>query len=189
MIAQKIVITGGPGTGKTSIINALEQDGFFCFHEVIRTMTLEAKKETNPNSQVSNPLAFANDPFLFNKKLLEARIQQHIEGDSIKKNVLFYDRGVPDVLAYMDYFKQEYTKTFIDACKTHQYQKIFILPPWEEIYISDNERLESFDEAIEIHNHLEITYKLFDYDVIFVPLGSVEERKNFILNQIKKDSA
>jgi predicted ATPase len=33
------------------------------------------------------------------------------------------------------------------ACREHTYSKIFILPPWEEIYISDHERYENFEQA------------------------------------------
>ena len=41
---QKIVLIGGPGTGKTSVLNALIQKGFFCMPEVSREVTLESKR-------------------------------------------------------------------------------------------------------------------------------------------------
>ena len=42
---QKIVLIGGPGTGKTSVLNALKEKGFYCFDEVSREVTLKAQKE------------------------------------------------------------------------------------------------------------------------------------------------
>ncbi len=59
------------------------------------------------------------------------------------------------------------------------------MPPWEEIYISDNERYENFEQALAIHNHLERTYKNLNYPIIEVPTGTVEERADFILKCIK----
>ena len=59
------------------------------------------------------------------------------------------------------------------------------MPPWEEIYISDNERYENFEQALAIHNHLERTYKKLSYPIIEVPIGTVEERADFILNYLK----
>ena len=41
---KKIVITGGPGSGKTSLIDFLEENGYQCQHEISRQVTLEAKK-------------------------------------------------------------------------------------------------------------------------------------------------
>jgi predicted ATPase len=58
------------------------------------------------------------------------------------------------------------------------------MPPWEEIYISDNERYENFEQALAIHNHLEKTYKKLNYSIIEVPIGSINERTDFILNKI-----
>lgn len=182
---QKIVITGAPGTGKTSVINKLEKDNFFCLHEIIRTMTLEAKEKGNPSAFKSNPLTFVSDPMEFNKKILKGRIDQFIKSNEIGEPLIFFDRAIPDVLAYMDFFNQKYDSKFIKACKIHTYDKVFLLPPWEDIYISDNERLESYEEAKQIHFHLENTYKNFGYDLIEVPFGAVNERVNFILNAIK----
>jgi len=181
---QKIVITGAPGTGKTSIIKKLEENDFFCYHEIIRDFTLEAKKDSTSDDFMSNPLTFVKDPFEFNIKILKGRIEQYMASKENKRELLFFDRAIPDVLAYMDFFKQEYNDTFIKACKEHIYSTIFLLPPWREIYVSDNERLESFEEAKQIHYYLEKTYRNYGYKIELVPFGTVQERVDFILNTI-----
>lgn len=184
---KKIVITGGPGTGKSSIIHALEASGFFCFHEVIRNMTLIAKNEGDPARFVSNPLAFVSDPLPFNRRILEQRMQHFQEGGSLREPVVFYDRGMPDVLAYMDYFSQDYARDFIGSCTAHRYDKVLVLPPWEAIYISDNERMESFEESLQIHKYLLDTYRRFGYNPVTVPQGTVSERTSYILDDLRQE--
>ena len=55
---------------------------------------------------------------------------------------------------------------FTSDCHEHRYDRVIVLPPWEEIYITDHERLETFQEAKEIHRFLEDTYAGFKYDSI-----------------------
>jgi predicted ATPase len=181
---KRIVITGAPGTGKTSIIKALEASGFFCFHEFIRSMTLHAKNEQHPDSVLGNPIAFVSDSKQFNKQLLEGRRKQYEDGQKQEKPQVFYDRGMPDVLAYMDYFDQAYEADFLSACNQHNYDGVFLLPPWEEIYVQDNERLETYKQATEIHEHLKNTYTSLGYEINEVPFGTVAERLAFIKNHL-----
>ncbi len=181
---KRIVITGGPGTGKTSVIRVLEQKGYFCFHEVIRDLTLEAKRNGDPSTIHSNPLTFVDDPFRFNLFLLESRLDHFRAGEELDHPVVFYDRGLPDVLAYMRYFDQEYPGEFISYCERHKYDQVVVLPPWEDIYTQDEERLESFDQALEIHQELVNTYSDFSYHTLSVPKGTVEERAEYIINQV-----
>ncbi|MFT5738365.1 MAG: putative ATPase [Maribacter sp.] len=181
---KRIVITGAPGTGKTTIIKALETSGFYCFHEFIRNMTLEAKNEQHPDSVLGNPIAFVSDSKQFNLQLLEGRRKQYDDGNKQEKAQVFYDRGMPDVLAYMDYFDQSYEADFLNACKKHNYDSVFLLPPWEAIYVQDNERLETYIQATEIHEHLKNTYASLGYVTNEVPFGSVAERLAFIKNHL-----
>lgn len=178
------MITGSPGTGKTSIINTLKKKDFYCFDEIIRSLTLESKKEVDEASHISNPITFAKDPMDFNTRLLNGRIEQFKHANTLNINLSFFDRGIPDVLAYMDYFNQEYGDLFIEACEKHNYSTVFLLPPWEAIYKTDSERFETFEEAVKIHGYLINIYKNFGYYIIEVPFGSVEERTNFIINSI-----
>ncbi|WP_047245458.1 AAA family ATPase [Maribacter thermophilus] len=179
---KRIVITGAPGTGKTSVIKSLENSGFFCFHEIIRTMTLEAIENEEADVLQNNPIDFVSDAASFNQKLLKGRLDQFKQATTLQKDIVFYDRGVPDVLAYMDYFEQSYGTDFLNACKANRYDKVFLLPPWKEIYKQDNERLESYSQAVDLHIHLEKTYNSFGYEIIEVPFGTVEERLKYILN-------
>ncbi|NAS30365.1 AAA family ATPase [Flavobacteriaceae bacterium R38] len=184
MSTRKIVITGGPGTGKTAVISTLESAGYFCFEEVIRDMTKKAKAEEKSSIFASNPIVSVEDPLSFNIQILEGRIQQFLNAPKQCKKPVFYDRGIPDVLAYMDFFAQEYGQKFTEACENHRYEKVFILPPWKEIFTSDNERFESFDQTVGIHHSLEKIYRLFGYDPISVPFGSIHERIHFILDHL-----
>lgn len=175
---QKIVLTGGPGTGKSTIIEELIKRNFICMKEISREITLNARK--NGTEQL-----FLTKPLLFSELLLEGRVNQFIEAEKTNENFVFFDRGIPDVHAYMNYISIDYPKTYVTKSKLHRYDYVFLMPPWKEIYISDNERYENFEQALAIHNHLERTYKDLNYRVIEVPIGTIDARTNFILDHIK----
>lgn len=177
MKTKKIVITGGPGTGKTSLIRVLEENGHLCLHEISRQITLDAQKKGI--SQL-----FLEKPLLFSEMLLAGRIKQHKEAEKSDTDLIFLDRGIPDVVAYMDYFGNEYPPLFNDACKEHPYDLVFLLPPWKEIYVSDNERYESYEQAVSIHGHLKESYRRSGYEPIEVPTDTIEKRLSFILEQL-----
>lgn len=178
MKVQRIVISGGPGSGKTTIIDHLAEMGYNIMPEISRQVTLEAKEEGTDQ-------LFLTDPLLFSEKLLEGRIRQYKEGEKYKGLHLFYDRGIPDVNAYMDYIGTNYPEHFQYACESHVYDEVFLLPPWESIYIKDNERYESYNQAKLIYDFLYRKYAALGYYIHNVPEGSLEERSAYILDVLK----
>ena len=172
-----IVIIGGPGTGKSTIINQLTSLGHCCYPEISRQVTAEAKK-------LGIDQLFLEDPLLFSQKLLEGRIKQFNDAQEEAHPVVFIDRGVPDVVAYMNFIGDDHPPHFEEACVTCTYSKIFMLPPWEEIYESDGERYENYEQAQQIYLHLKETYQNYGYELIEVPKDTVDNRILFILDRI-----
>lgn len=177
MSAKKIVITGGPGTGKSTIINELTQRGYTCMKEISREVTLAAQKEGIDQLFLSKPL-------LFSDLLLKGRLEQFNTSKSINTETVFFDRAIPDVLGYMDYIGDTYPEDFVEIAKANIYDVVFILKPWKAIYKSDNERYESFEQAEIIYHHLLKVYTTFNYQPINVPFGSVKERTDFVLHTL-----
>lgn len=182
---KRIVITGGPATGKTAIIDYLISKGYPCFEEVIRQLTLAAQNAGDIIESHSNPIALVSDSKKFNTTLINLRVDDYLAAKNIDHPLCFYDRGVPDVVAYMSYFKQTIGPEFIAICKKHPYDYMFLLPPWPAIYTDDNERFETYEEATEIYHYLKNTYKDFGHTVLEVPFGIVKDRANYILNCLK----
>jgi predicted ATPase len=177
-VSQKIiVITGAPSSGKTTLINELKNKSYHCFEEISRAITLEAQK--NGIDQL-----FLHQPLLFSDMLLEGRTNQLMEAQKLNKNIVFLDRGIPDIIAYMDYVNETYPDSYIKYCQENRYHKVFLLPPWKEIYTTDEARYESYEEAEKIHYFLLETYHKFNYEVIIIPPGTVQERANFIFNHL-----
>lgn len=180
----KVVISGGPGTGKTSLIETLQNQGYDCSPEIIRLLTDELKKNTHPQDQQTNPLVFSEDPLQFNTLLLEGRSAQFHDAGRTTSPLHFFDRSVIDVLAYMDYFDQQYPESFVAAANDLRYDQVFLLPPWKDIYVQDNERMESFEEAVKIHESLVASYREYNYSPFLVPFGTLEERMDFVLRNL-----
>ena len=178
MVQKKIkVIIGGPGTGKTSIIDELKARGYCCYPEISREVTMEAKKQGIDQ-------LFLEQPLLFSELLLEGRKNQYLKALNEPHEVVFIDRGIPDVLAYMHYIGDSYPSFFDAACRENIYSEVYILPPWKEIYVSDEARYENYEQSELIHNHLVETYTKYGYNLIEVPKDSLDNRILFILDKI-----
>ena len=178
-MSKKILITGGPGTGKTALINELISEGFICFEEKSREITNSYKKKGVDQ-------LFLSEPLLFSELLLNSRINQYLESSNLKNEEVFFDRGIPDVIAYLDFKEMKYGEKFLNACKKYKYDLVFMLRPWEEIYINDNQRYESYEELVKIDNFIYNTYTNLNYKIIEIPKTSIKNRLEFILKMINK---
>jgi len=177
---RRIVITGGPGSGKTTVIEELKRRGIATMPEISREVIREAK------AQGIDQL-FLEDPILFSRKLIEGRIRQYNEAAGLPDKIVFFDRGIPDVTAYLRYSRTPIPADLTEATEKYRYdQPVFIMPPWEEIYTTDFERYESFNQAQLIHNKLVNMYMELGYFIIFVPFGTVKKRADFILDVVDK---
>ena len=106
---KKIVISGGPGSGKTTLVNLLRVKGYECMDEFSRTIIKRAQKHGENNFFKSQPLEFS-------KEVWNGRKEQYKNSkpssSKTQKSYVFFDRGLHDVLAYMDCLGVTY-----DTCK------------------------------------------------------------------------
>lgn len=80
---KKIVLIGGPGTGKSTVLNALEELAYPCMHEISREVTLEARKKGIEQ-------LFLTKPLLFSESLLLGREGQFKDSLKIKSDYVFF---------------------------------------------------------------------------------------------------
>ena len=172
---QRVIITGGPGTGKSTIIDLLEQKGYPCHREVSRAVIKEQLEKGSDLLPWSDLPGFSNTVF-------EGQTSQY--HSAIEGAINFFDRGLPDVIAYLrkDLLPTEALDDLVHHYPYHH--EIFITPPWEEIYQTDEERREDFKTMQAIHNSLVETYEQFGYTVVEIPKLQSHERVNFILNRL-----
>jgi predicted ATPase len=168
---NRYVLTGSPGSGKTTLLQALQSEYITCFEEVFRVLFLKAK-----DNGVDSP--FQDEPLALSEEIIKGRIAD-FNAVAVSK-IHLYDRGIHDAIAYLDGIKVEIPKHFIEIGQSHIYDKVFILPPWQEIFANDEERIENFDETEAIHNELIRTYTAYGMDPIVVPKLSVEKRVSFL---------
>lgn len=174
---QKVVITGGPGTGKSSVIAALENQ-YTCMQEVSRSVTRDAQ------SRGIDQL-FLHDPLIFSELLLKERINQYELAEEFADQTIFFDRGIPDIMGYLDYLGVEYPEQFRRESWQRRYDHIFMMPPWKNIYQTDSERYETFEQSLLIFEKLKSTYYGLEYPFEIIPEASVDNRIEFILNAIE----
>ena len=167
---KRIVITGGPCSGKTSIIEELKENGYHCFDEVSREIIQSMNIKT----------AFKSVDF--EETVFGKRKTDYLNAP---QGTSFFDRSMLDNIAYLKKNKHHTPNHFIEDCKSHRYYtRVFITTPWKEIYHKDNERLEDFEEAIRIFEALKEVYTQFNYNLIELPQLTNKERIAFIFNKI-----
>lgn len=173
------VITGGPGAGKTTLLNALFSLGYKTVAETAREI-IRREMET-----CGEGLPWKNRE-LYTRLMLEGSVKGYL--DAYRSNngcVTFFDRGIPDTFCYAGMVGTGIPGETESGALQYRYNRnVFILPPWKEIYETDNERKQDWDEAVITYEKMKETYEKYGYTVIEVPLGNVEARASFVAGSI-----
>ncbi|HEY4514702.1 MAG TPA: ATP-binding protein [Candidatus Paceibacterota bacterium] len=166
---RKYVLTGGPGIGKTTLIDLLAMRGYRIVPEAARMIIKEEKLKG------SNILP-SGDLEEFQRLVAERQIELEERSDAKE---IFCDRGIIDGYAYCKIGNVPIPKQIIDMGK-NRYDKVFLLSPLSQ-YNNDDIRIEHSTVAEDIHRTIASAYLEFGYHIIHVPVLSPEERVNYIL--------
>lgn len=171
------IITGGPGSGKTAIIEALQDRGFLTVNEAARQIIQE-------QVNIGGDALHWQDQAKFRDLMLSRSIytfEQCLE----KEQPVFFDRGIPELVGYCQVIKTEVPGYLHNAVKLFRYNpKVFIAPPWQEIYRQDKERKQTWQEAVDVYQAVAGSYTQAGYQLVEVPKGLLSARVEFVLGWI-----
>ncbi len=170
-----IIVTGGPGAGKTTLIQALSERGFATFQESSRELIEQQSKLKDGILPWDNMSGFT---------ALCLEIMSEQKSIASQHSIAFLDRAIPDICGYLKGAGIEPDENYIQASKGY-FNKVFVCRPHKEIYVQDDVRPYPFEEAVNIHCGLVETYQQLGYECIDVPFMEIEERVEFVLNAIE----
>lgn len=173
----RIVLTGGPGSGKTTLIHALAGRGFAVEPEAGRAV-IQAQQAVGGDA-----LPWA-DRARFAEAMLDSDIAAHARHEGATEPV-FFDRGIPDVVGYLDLCGLPVPARLDKAAWTLRYRTtVFIAPFWPGIFVQDAERRQDPDEARRTYEAMARVYPAHGYDLVELPLADVEARVAFVLERL-----
>lgn len=172
-----IVITGGPGSGKTTLIEALAKRGHAVRPEAGRAIIRDQQAIGGEGLPWKNRALFA-------ELMLAADLRSYDEARRLDGEV-FFDRGLPDIAGYLTLCGLPVPPHVEAASRRFRYRRtVFIAPPWPDIFGQDAERKQDFTEAERTCAVMARTYPRYGYDLVELPLASVESRLDFILQRL-----
>ena len=173
------VLTGGPGSGKSSLIDALERLGY--------PRSVEAGRGIIQDQVNIGGLALPwADRALFAELMLSWEMRNyHLAQEHT--GTVFFDRCVLDVAGYLRLSELPVPQHVLKAAAEFRYnRRVFVAPPWKDIFHADQERKQDFAEAIRTYEALTATYKEFGYELVELPRVSVENRVQFVLSRVPR---
>jgi predicted ATPase len=158
----RYILTGGPGAGKSTLLQALSDAGIATQQESGRAIIREQQQ------QGGNALPWA-DRLAFAMLMLERDIDGWERHAGATAPVLF-DRGIPDSLGYLQLCGLAAPAEMRQAVSDCRYApRVFFAPPWRDIYRQDDERRQSWDEAVATARVMLRLYRASGYQVVVVP--------------------
>jgi predicted ATPase len=171
-----LVITGPPGSGKTPIVRELVASGFTGVAEPAREVIAEQRAIGGDGVYDKNPQSFLD--LMLSRAVADFRRMCRAPGP------VFFDRGIPDLIGYAELFGLDASDA-ANAAAVHRYNdRVFVLPSWSEIYVTDSERRMTFEAAEAFGKRVRRIYVELGYSIVDVPCDPVVARARFILDSL-----
>lgn len=178
---MRIVITGGSFSGKTTVLNYLEKEGYAVLPDVGLLVMEELNKKLGIEEQrkfrVQNPGEFY---------ALIARKQFELEKKFLGNGeVSFFDRGMHDWVAFCRLAGVHVPGEILKLVSKVKYDFVFVFETLSSFEPRrDTGRLLTRSDSLKIRDLIQKTYEENGYKVIYVKEDSVENRIKFVKDKL-----
>ena len=172
--SRKYIITGAPGTGKTTLLEALKFEGYLCMDEISRKVIQSQQQGRSDGTPWQNLSKFT--------ELVYLEFVDKLNGNP---EAIFTDRSPLDLIAY-HLLEGKPVPSFLDDLSYHEkfHRKVFFAPVWKEIFEQDEQRQQTFEYGVELETVLLETYREKNFEVVMIPKETVPLRVNFVQESI-----
>lgn len=172
-----IIISGCSGGGKSTLLSELQQRGHAVVAEPGRRVLREEMRDGGQALPWDDKVGFLH-------RILAVALKDHEEATRECHERVFFDRGFIDAAEALEALTGEPLLSRLS--QSHRYHKrVFLAPPWPEIYVQDAERRHGFDAALREFERLQRAYPSLGYEVLLLPKVSVAERADFVLETLR----
>ncbi len=168
----RFVLTGAPGTGKTTLLKAFTDAGYWTVEEFARQVIRRQREEERVLIGDADPLVFLNE-------------MQQVALDGLRlspetSDPIIHDRGIPDLIAFATWYELP-TDEIRDLGRQYRYaDPILMCPLWPGIFINDEDRKLTLSEADRFDRLLRDAYEELGYSLLEVPFADPPERLRFV---------
>ena len=171
------VITGCSGGGKSTLIEALRSRGYQCVDEVGRQIVQQQMRIGGDGTPWQDLVKF--------RELLLSHYMTVFEQVTERTQPVFFDRSLVECVGYSRLVNVPTLQHHRAAARIYRYaRKVFVTPPWKEIFRRDEERRHTFEDALAEYELTLQIYPELGYNLIEIPKAPVPERVEFVLPQL-----
>jgi predicted ATPase len=184
----RYILTGGPGVGKTSILNALANLNYSVISEAATDIISQEQTLGIERPQLQPG---------FDDKVIELQRRRQQEAVSSKASVVFFDRSPVDVEAYAKGFSGQASSTIAEEVTSivdqRYYDTMVFLIEKLPFVTKDGIRYEDLEQSMQIEAWIKEQYLKYSYKLIPIPakadledstLLTPEERAKIIIKLI-----
>lgn len=164
-----LLITGAPGSGKSTLVGALANLGW-------HTIDDPGREEFSAQLEAGiSPRDARLDYMAFQQKVLTRAISK-IKATPTHQTV-FFDYGVAEALAFMKIAGLAWTAPFVEAAASVQFKRVFLLEPIDLVEDNlDPIRTENYQTRLKLEKMIAEIYESLSLPPIHIPANSLEFR-------------
>ncbi len=170
-----VMISGCSGGGKSTLLSELARRGYAVVAEPGRRIIAEARAGDASTLPWVDAAAFA-------RRALEVSINDF----EAARGPTFFDRGVVDAAVAIVAARGVHPTSVI---KRLRYDRLFLAPPWPDIYVNDDDRRHSLEKALLDYERVRQAYLDAGYVPVMLPRVTVAARADFILAELRLTEA
>lgn len=171
--SRLVVVSGCSGGGKSTLLAEMARRGYPTQPEPGRLIVKEQLYIDGPG------LPWTDIP-RFLDQCVERSMLSFNSAQPTDKPVLF-DRSLIDAVAGMDRLGLPVPPSTRRAVERYRYgPTVFLVPPWEALFATDEERRHGFADAVIEYEDLLRVYPAYGYRVEIIPQGTIAARADVL---------